>query len=68
MLAVEPFFWELKVACSKGTYIRNLVEDIGEALGCGAHVSELRRLASGRFQLQDNLTLDYLRAVAATRF
>ena len=68
LLAVEPFFWELEVACSKGTYIRNLVEDIGEALGCGAHVSELRRLASGPFQLQDNLTLDYLRAVAEQGF
>jgi tRNA pseudouridine55 synthase len=35
----------LTVHCSKGTYIRNLVEDIGETLGCGAHVAELRRLA-----------------------
>lgn len=35
----------LKVACSKGTYIRSLVEDIGKALGCGAHVSSLRRTA-----------------------
>jgi tRNA pseudouridine55 synthase len=68
LLAIEPLFWELEVACSKGTYIRNLVEDIGEALGCGAHVAELRRLASGPFQLQDNLTLDDLRAVAEQGF
>lgn len=68
LLNVEPLFWELEVACSKGTYIRNLVEDIGEALGCGAHVVELRRLASGPFQLQDDLTLDHLREVAEHGF
>lgn len=68
LLSVEPLFWELEVACSKGTYIRNLVEDIGEALGCGAHVVELRRLASGPFQLQDDLTLDHLREVAEHGF
>ncbi len=41
---------ELEVACSKGTYIRTLVEDIGEALGCGAHVIQLRRLSVGPFE------------------
>ncbi len=40
---------EIQVRCSKGTYIRTLVEDIGEALGCGAHVSLLRRLSTGPF-------------------
>ena len=64
LLAVEPLYWELEVACSKGTYIRNLVEDMGEILGCGAHVSELRRLASGCFSLDEQLTLDYLQQVA----
>ena len=64
LLAVEPLYWELEVACSKGTYIRNLVEDMGEMLGCGAHVSELRRLASGCFSLDEQLTLDYLQQVA----
>ncbi len=39
----------LEVHCSKGTYIRNLVDDIGQALGCGAHVIELERLTSGHF-------------------
>ena len=68
LLSVEPLFWELEVACSKGTYIRNLVEDIGEALGCGAHVVELRRLASGPFQLLDDLNLDHLREVAEHGF
>ena len=40
---------EIQVRCSKGTYIRTLVEDIGEVLGCGAHVSSLRRLSTGPF-------------------
>jgi tRNA pseudouridine55 synthase len=40
----------LTVHCSKGTYIRNLVEDLGEQLGCGAHVAELRRLAVDPYQ------------------
>lgn len=50
--SLEPPFAELTVSCSKGTYIRNLVEDIGEALGCGAHVIELRRLAAGPFRIE----------------
>lgn len=41
---------ELVVHCSKGTYVRTLVDDIGEALGCGAHVSELRRLQVEPFE------------------
>lgn len=64
LLAVEPLYWELEVSCSKGTYIRNLVEDIGEMLGCGAHVSELRRLASGCFELDEQLTLEYVQQIA----
>lgn len=40
----------LRVTCSKGTYIRTLIEDIGEALGCGAHVTVLRRLSVAHFQ------------------
>lgn len=55
---------DLKVACSKGTYIRTLVEDIGQALGCGAHVSMLRRYKAGSFVLQDTVTLEYLESLA----
>lgn len=40
---------DLEIACSKGTYVRTLAEDIGEALGCGAHVQALRRLQAGAF-------------------
>nr|WP_256446006.1 tRNA pseudouridine(55) synthase TruB [Hahella sp. HN01] len=48
----QPYL-RLRVLCSKGTYIRNLVEDIGEVIGCGAHVAELRRTRCGPFALED---------------
>ncbi|MBA1275274.1 tRNA pseudouridine(55) synthase TruB [Stutzerimonas azotifigens] len=50
----------LAVACSKGTYIRTLVEDIGELLGCGAHVAELRRTQAGPFDLSQTISLEAL--------
>ncbi len=53
----------LRVHCSKGTYIRTLGEDIGETLGCGAHLSALRRVQTGDFGLADCLTLDQLEAL-----
>lgn len=55
--------WVLDVRCSKGTYIRTLAEDIGEALGCGAHLRALRRTASGRLALAGAHTLDQLEAM-----
>lgn len=56
---------DLEVACSKGTYVRALAEDLGEALGCGAHVSALRRLAVGPYRDPDAMvTLDTLRELA----
>lgn len=51
----------LQVHCSKGTYIRQLAADIGRDLHCGAYVSELRRLASGRFALGQAISLEELR-------
>ncbi|TMH28923.1 MAG: tRNA pseudouridine(55) synthase TruB [Betaproteobacteria bacterium] len=54
---------ELRVRCSKGTYIRSLGEDIGAALGCGAHVAALRRTGSGRFRVDEAVTLERLRAM-----
>jgi tRNA pseudouridine55 synthase len=53
----------LDVRCGKGTYMRTLAEDIGEHLGCGAHLSALRRTGSGPFDVQDALTLDQLSAM-----
>ncbi|OGP92747.1 MAG: tRNA pseudouridine(55) synthase TruB [Deltaproteobacteria bacterium RBG_16_54_18] len=49
---------ELHVECSKGTYIRTLAHDIGQCLGCGAHLAALRRTRSGNFCLADAMTLD----------
>jgi tRNA pseudouridine55 synthase len=50
----------LDIRCSKGTYIRTLAEDLGELLGCGAHLSALRRTASGPLKLSDAITLEQL--------
>ena len=52
--------WTLDVRCSKGTYIRTLAEDIGEALGCGAHLIALRRTGSGPLTLDAAHTLEQL--------
>ena len=51
----------LSITCSKGTYIRTLAEDIGLALGCGAHVVHLQRCCVGPFSLQGACSLDVLR-------
>lgn len=56
--------FSLHVHCSKGTYIRSLVRDIGEALGCGAHLSALRRTASTPFELIQAQTLEALDGMA----
>ncbi|HWK53979.1 MAG TPA: tRNA pseudouridine(55) synthase TruB [Hyphomicrobiales bacterium] len=56
---------QVEVRCSKGTYVRSLARDIGAALGCGGHLSGLRRLAAGPFTLQESHTLEHLREVAA---
>ena len=50
----------LAIACSKGTYVRSLVADLGDDLGCGAHLAELRRTRSGRFAIEDAQRLDAL--------
>ena len=51
---------KIQVKCSKGTYIRTLGEDIGEALGCGGHLTALRRTATGGFAAAQCITLDAL--------
>ena len=53
----------IDVACSKGTYIRTLADDIGQALGCGAHLSALRRTASGPLRLDDTVSFEKLDAL-----
>jgi len=63
-IRLENGILELDVLCSKGTYIRTLAEDIGERLGCGAHISALRRSLSGPFQLENAVTLAGLEHLA----
>jgi tRNA pseudouridine55 synthase len=53
-----------RVRCSKGTYVRTLAEQIGQALGCGAHLQALRRTGIGRFGLEGAVTLEELEACA----
>jgi tRNA pseudouridine55 synthase len=60
LLSLEGDKARLAVSCSKGTYIRTLVEDIGQLLGCGAHVAELRRTQAGPFDLSQTVTLETL--------
>ena len=58
----------IELLCSKGTYVRSLGHDLGQALGCGAHLSALRRLASGAFTLADAVELEAaVEAIAAGR-
>ncbi len=52
-----------RVRCSKGTYVRTLAEDIGEALGCGAHVTELRRVEVGDFSIDHASRLEQLEEI-----
>jgi tRNA pseudouridine55 synthase len=54
---------DFSVVCSKGFYVRTYVNDIGETLGCGAHLQSLRRLKSGRFDVAGALTVEELRTV-----
>lgn len=56
----SKFAIQIKVKCSKGTYIRTLAEDIGAALGCGAHLTALRRVATGDFEVSRCVTLETL--------
>ncbi|HEG2206482.1 TPA: tRNA pseudouridine(55) synthase TruB [Enterobacter cloacae] len=54
---------ELEVHCSKGTYIRTIIDDLGEKLGCGAHVIYLRRLAVSKYPVERMVTLEHLHAL-----
>ena len=63
IVSAQDDIWTLDVRCTKGTYIRTLAEDIGEALGCGAHLSGLRRTGSGQLNVEAALTLDQLTAM-----
>lgn len=64
LLNVENDYFEMEVFCSKGTYIRTLVEDIGIKIGCGAHVLTLRRKETGPFHELDSITLEKIEEIA----
>lgn len=69
LVKYEAPFLTLNVRCSKGTYIRVLGEDIGKALGCGAHLQALRRTHVGHLVLEKSITLDVLTEMdEASRF
>ena len=56
---------DIYLECSKGTYVRSIAEDLGRALGCGAHVTSLRRSKAGPFSLADSVSLTTLEALKA---
>ena len=55
---IELPYVVFRVACSKGTYVRQLADDMGEKLGCGAHLTDLRRTRSGEFSIDKAILLD----------
>ena len=68
LLNSEENILEVEVACSKGTYIRTLAQDIGDALGVGAHVAKLRRVATGPFRAEQMVPLSRLEIAAREDF
>jgi tRNA pseudouridine55 synthase len=53
-----------RVACTKGTYVRSLAHDLGQKLGCGAHLANLRRLVSGKFDVADAIQFEQVLALS----
>jgi tRNA pseudouridine55 synthase len=66
VLAFEPPLVRLEVESSAGFYVRSLAHDVGDALGCGAHLAGLRRTRSGRFSTVDACALDDIEIAAAS--
>jgi tRNA pseudouridine55 synthase len=65
VLGLEGPLLRLRVRCSGGTYIRSIAHDLGQRMGCGAHIEELRRLASGEFEIGQARTIPELESLAA---
>jgi tRNA pseudouridine55 synthase len=68
---IDELIWQapylsVRITCSKGTYIRSLVQDLGEHIGCGAHVCSLRRLAVGPYTVEQSITVEELQVPAIT--
>lgn len=62
VLDYSPPFLQIAVHCSSGTYIRSIAHDLGQALGCGGHITALRRTAVDQFDIQNGIALDELTA------
>ena len=54
----ESLAGEFRIACTKGTYVRSIAHDLGQKIGCGAHLATLRRLISGKVDVADAISLD----------
>jgi len=65
VLAIDGAEVRIRVHCSGGTYVRSIAHDLGHALGCGAYLAELRRLASGEFKIDQARTIAQLESLAA---
>lgn len=63
---VRPQEIDFRVVCSKGFYVRTYAHDIGQALGCGAHLKSLRRTKSGKFSVDGAVTVEELKAGPAS--
>lgn len=62
-----PLAW-FRIACTKGTYVRSLAHELGQQLGCGAHLARLRRLVSGKFDVADALEFEQLLQLSPDAF
>ncbi len=65
LLRVEGAEADVRIHCSAGTYLRSIAHDAGQAMGCGAHLKSLRRMASGEFKIEAARTLETLGQMAA---
>lgn len=66
VLSANPPEVSVRVHCSGGTYVRSIAHDLGIALGCGAHLTELRRISSGEFAIAQARTIPQLESLAAS--
>lgn len=65
ILDVEPTRFYFRLRCSKGTYVRTIVHDLGQKLGCGAHLESLRRTEQGPFEIKDAVSWEEMRSEGA---
>lgn len=64
-LKYEEPLGDFRLVCTKGTYVRSVAHDLGQKLGCGAHVAKLRRTVSGKFDVADAKPLDEIMKLSA---